>query len=85
MTYFWARFFQLFMGEKKSYLKKIYFSIRTKKLHNIFFIQIFFKNIWDFLGGQDRFFRASCFDYFGYHSKGCLSVALFSTLFGIDT
>ena len=27
-------------------------------------------------------FRASCFGYFGYHSKGCLSVAPFSTFLG---
>ena len=29
-------------------------------------------------------FRGSCFGYFGYHSKVCLSVDPFSTLLGLD-
>ena len=36
-----------------------------------------------FSGGQNCFFRASCFGYFGYHSKGCLSKTPFSTLLGL--
>ena len=34
------------------------------------------------MGSKPFVFRASCFGYFGYHTKGCLSVAPFSTLLG---
>ena len=58
-TYFWAIsegvFFQLFAGKKKVwFFKKIYDSVRTKKLHNLSFAKLFLKLFLNYFLPQSR-------------------------------
>ena len=57
-----------------------YVSVRTKKLHNISFIKIIVEFLRIFWGSKLFVFRASCFGYFGFHSKEWLSETPFLIL-----